>query len=456
MNVKDLISKIRSKSAGIAVIGLGHIGLPIALSLAKAGFRVVGVDSDKKKIRLLKAGTCYLKERHIQNLLKAMLARNRFLPTSNFFHALDDSRVVIVCVQTPMMDHRKLDRTSLNRVVRTVGQNPLEGKLVVIASTMALGMTESTIVRSLQALSGLRCGKDFWLAYCPERMAPGKSLEELRNNTRIVAGFNKDSTLVATELLKSVTKGGTVVSSIAAAEIAKLAENSFRDVNIAFANELALICERRGVDVLEVVRIANTHPRVRNIHKPGYGVGGPCLPRDAYLLTLPSKEKPLPSVILTSREVNDLMPFYAVERIEKMLKEEGKSLSNAKIGVLGVAYKGGTGDVRNSPAEPFIRTLLKRRAEVLVYDPYTRCTFGARRVRTFLEIISSSDCVAVLADHKEFLKTLTAYKSEKHRPILFDGRGIFDPRVAESAGFRYVAIGYGRNERCRTLKASIK
>jgi len=438
----SLLRRIESRTARITVVGLGYVGLPTALAFAEVGFHVTGVDSDIKRIRLLRAKVSYLKETGVSELLQSQITKGFFSPNDDVLHALSASHVVVVCVQTPLARRGVPNTTFLKRVARSLGHDSPKGKLIIVESTVSPGTVEGTFLKGLQDCSGLICGKDFWLAYCPERVFPGRSMQELRSNPRIVAGFDEKSSLLAKELLRHITSGEIIISNIRAAEIAKLAENTFRDVNIAFANELALICEERKVDVMEVIRLANTHPRVRSIHRPGYGVGGPCLPKDPYLLLWPSKAKRV-SLIRTSREMNDSMPLHSVEIIERALRDDGKSLSDAKIGVLGVTYKGGIDDVRDTPAESLIRSLLKRRAKVKVYDPKTRCTFGAKRARTLQESISDVDCVAVLADHKEITDSLVAcLESVDKHPILFDGIRIFDPKVVRSVGSRYIAVGY--------------
>ncbi|MEM3766335.1 MAG: nucleotide sugar dehydrogenase [Candidatus Bathyarchaeia archaeon] len=228
------------------------------------------------------------------------------------------------------------------------------------------------------------------------------------------------------------------------AEIAKLAENTFRDINIAFANQLALICEQHGVDVTEVIKLANTHPRV-NIHMPGPGVGGPCLPKDPYLLI--SKSKPTDhDIVKTARKINDYMPKHIVNLIAKALKNAGKTVKNSKIAILGTAYKANVDDPRLSPTEPIIRKLISLNATVSVYDPRCSQSFGAKKANSLHEAVKGADCLTIITDHTEFknlnLQEIKALMADK--PAIIDGRRIINPKEAERLGFLYYGIGLGK------------
>jgi len=306
------------------------------------------------------------------------------------------------------------------------------------------GTTKNLVARILEERSGLKCGEDFWLVNCPERIAPGKTIREFVENVRIVGGYNSESSEIAVKLFEAVTNREILTTDCTSAELAKLAENAFRDVNIAFANELALICEQIGADVIEVTKLANTHPRV-NIHKPGCGVGGPCLPKDPYLLLHPVKEKNFKSgVIEPSRKLNDYMSKHTVEVVVKALRKLGKDVSESKVTVLGVAYKGEVDETRNSPAERIVRGLMDLGSEVVVYDPYCEESFGAGRAKNLHEAVRGADCIVIVTDHKMFrelkLGKIKALMNEN--PVLIDGRRIVHPIEAKNQGFMYLGIGY--------------
>jgi len=275
-------------------------------------------------------------------------------------------------------------------------------------------------------------------------MTPGNGLDDLVTNTRVLSGYDSESAELGAELFRFVTKGGLQLTDLTSAEVAKLAENTFRYVNIAFANELALVCKEIGVDVAEVIKLANTHPRV-NIHKPGCGVGGPCLSKDTNLLLHSIKTKNFrPEIMLASRKLNDYMPKYVTKLAVDALRKVGKSAENSKIVIFGTAYKGEVNDARNSPAEEIIRELISLRARVVVYDPYCDEGFGAEKAKDIMEAVKGADCIVITTNHKAFgeLELSKIRVSMKENPIIVDGRRIINPVEAKRQGFTYVAIGY--------------
>ncbi len=313
---------------------------------------------------------------------------------------------------------------------------------MIVVSTVPPRTMKDVVVKILEEKSGLRCGVDFWLAYCPERITPGKMLQELSKGDRIVGTFDADSATVAVNLLKTVTSGHLSITDCGSAEVAKLAENTFRDVNIAFANELALICEQARVDVKEVIRLANTHPRVR-IHSPGCGVGGPCLVKDPYLLLSAKGDDGKLGIVEASRKLNDSMPSHTIRLLVRALREAGKEVKNSKVAVLGVAYKGETDDATNSPAEQIIRELKKLGAMVVVHDPFSTEEFGAMRSRDLWKAIQGTDCLVAATAHEAFrgldLKRVKALMTE--RPVILDGRLVFEAEEARKLGFIIYGIG---------------
>jgi len=440
----ELIRKIREKKAKIAVIGLGHVGLPTAAIFANAGFRVIGADVNQNIVAAVSKGKVPHVEPGLGTLLKNSIKKGKLKTTTDSMGAVKGSDVVIVCVQTPLTEDKKPNLAYLESACDGVAKWLLSGKLVVIESTVPPRTIKEVIAPLLEEKSGLRCGTDFWLAYCPERIAPGKAIQEFVENPRIVGGYNEESAEIAAELFRTVVKGGVLVTDCVNAEVAKLAENTFRDVNIAFANELALICECLGADVAEVIKLANTHPRV-NVHRPGCGVGGPCLPKDPYLLLHGVKTMGFRSkVIGPSRELNDFMPEHTVELVVKALKKAGKNIKKSKIAVLGVAYKEDVNDATNSPAERIIEKLRSLGAEVFVYDPYCEETFGGRKATSILEAIKGAECIVICTGHK-ILKELKIEKLKKFmskNPAIIDGGQIINPVEAERKGFKYYGIGH--------------
>ena len=436
---------IRTREAQIAVIGLGHVGLTTAAVFADAGFQVTGTDLKQEVIRAVSSGKSCIKELRLDELVGSVVRQGRLKATTNTLQAVREADIVIICVQTPITQDKEPSLTYLGKACETVAEELSKRKLIVVQSTMPPGTTKNLVARILEEGSGLKCGKDFWLANCPERTVSGKAIQEFIENVRIVGGYNSESAEIAVELFKAVTKGDILTTDCTSAEVAKLAENAFRDVNIAFANELALICEQIDIDAIEAIKLANTHPRV-TIHKPGCGVGGPCLPKDPYLLLHPVKEKSFKSrVIQPSRELNDYMPGRTVELVVEALRKLGKDVNESKVAVLGIAYKGEVDETRNSPAERIVRELMDLGADIIVYDPYCEESFGARKAKDVDEVVRGADCMVIVTDHKMFREL----ELEKIRTLmnansaLIDGRRIVDPVEAKKQGFVYYGIGHG-------------
>ena len=442
---EELVEMIRTRQARIAVIGLGHVGLTTASLFADAGFQVTGADLRQEVVEAVSSGKSHIGELRLEELVGKAVRQGRLKVTTDTRRAAREADIVIVCVQTPVTEGKKPSLAYLEKACEAVTDGLSKGKLVVVQSTVPPGTTKNLVVKMLEEGSGLKCGEDFWLVYCPERIAPGRAVQEFVENVRIVGGYSSESVEIAVELFKTVVKGEILTTDCTSAEVAKLAENAFRDVNIAFANELALICEQMGLDVTEVIRLANTHPRV-NIHNAGCGVGGPCLPKDPYLLLHPVKEKGFKSrVIEPCRELNDYMSKHTVELVVEGLTKAGKDVSKSKVAVLGAAYKGEVDETRNSPAERIVHGLMSLDAEVVVYDPYCRESFGAERAKDVDEAVRGADCIVIATDHKMFrdlgLGRVKALMNEK--PALVDGRRVMDPVEAKKQGFVYYGIGRG-------------
>lgn len=446
---KRLMNKIRKNEAKIAVIGLGYVGLPTAAVLANAGFEVAGIDTNPKILNMISQAQSHTKEPGLEDMISKALHQGNLRATNNDLKTLSSADVVVVCVQTPVKTNAKPDLTYLKRACEAIARTLNGGKLIIIQSTLPPGATRSFLVPLLEKRSELKCGVDFWLAYCPERMAPGNGLKDLMENERLIGGYDAYSARLAAELFRFVTKGELQVTSLNNAEAAKVAENTFRYVNIGFANELALICKEMGADVMEVIRLANTHPRV-NIHIPGCGVGGPCLSKDAcFLLNSAGAEgreanRARHGIIAAARRLNNYIPRYTAQLVEDSLKKTGKNIGSCRIAVLGTAYKGEVSDARNSPAEQIIHELISLKSSVVAYDPYCSERFGAEDATSLLEAVSGTDCILIATDHRAFreidLPKIKSLMNEK--PIFVDGRRMMNPKEVEKQGFKYIAIGY--------------
>jgi UDP-N-acetyl-D-mannosaminuronic acid dehydrogenase len=315
------------------------------------------------------------------------------------------------------------------------------GLVILIESTVPPLTTSRLVLPQLKEL-WLEIEQNVFVAYCPERLSPTHALEEFVQNPHVVGGIGPISTEVAAALMKTVCKEVLQTDALTA-ELAKVAENTFRDVNIAYANLLALITEHFGGDVSKVIELANTHPRVK-ILKPGAGVGGPCITKDPYLLTYNVPEE-LTELIRICRRLNDEMPNRLTNRVRRLLQEKAVSLSSAKVAVLGVAYKADTEDTSGTPARLIIEGLLRLGARVYVYDPFSSQTYGAVRALSLEESLRNADAVMVVTPHSSFkLIDLEVVRSlTKPHCIMFDGARIFDPSDAVRAGLVYSGTGYG-------------
>ena len=439
---KKLIEKIQQRSLCLAVLGSGYVGLPTAALFAGTDFHVTALDIDPEIVRAVNNGFSPINEHGLNELISRNVKAGRLRAALNSAENLNQADAVIISVQTPIDKDIKPNLSFLTKALEDVGKNMKKGMLVVISSTVPPATMLGKIKPKLESLSSLQADNEFYLAYVPERIAPGKALKEFVESPRLVGGVGPNSTKIAAELFRTVCKK-VIETDVATAEVAKLAENTFRDVNIAFSNQLALICEQHGVDAKKVIKLANTHPRV-NIHTPGPGVGGPCLPKDPYLL-IHKTELGDQNLIETARKINDYMPKHTAKITLRALKSIGKNIENSKIAVLGTAYKGNVDDSRQSPSKPIIKELKSLGAEVIVYDPYCKETFGAKKANTLQEALKDADCMITLTDHTEFknlnLKEIKASMNDK--PAIIDGRRITDPHKAKNTGFIYYSIGFG-------------
>jgi UDP-N-acetyl-D-mannosaminuronic acid dehydrogenase len=425
----------------IVTLGLGYVGLPTAVVFASRGFSVVGVDVDAGRVEAVNSGRCYLREPGLDVLLRNVVSRGLLSATTEAVKAVRESDAVVIAVPTPVRDG-VADLFYLREALLAVREGLHKGLLVVIESTIPPGTTIG-FAKPLLEESGLRVEEDFYLAHVPERIAPGRAIEELLNMPRVVGGVGPRSTEKALELYSRVN-AKPLPTDATTAEFVKLIENTYRDLNIAYANLLALMAERLGIDVYEAIRLANTHHRV-NIHMPGAGVGGPCLTKDPYMLASVLPDFWGTELVRLARRINEYMPRHTVEIIEKALGDIGVSIKDARIAILGATYKGGVDDTRESPVKYVVRELLEKGATVTVYDPYTTESFGAVRAGSLEEALSGADAIVIVTDHPEFkdIDLDKASKLVRHR-VIIDGRRVVEPHQAVKHGFKYYGVGYGR------------
>lgn len=431
-----LMKKIMSKSCTVCIVGLGQVGLPTALAFLNAGFRVLGFDINEQLVKGIQDGKSHIPEKGFNELIKKFTKDESFVVTTNS-EMISTADIIISCVATPLEPSTRVaDMSFLEQAIRNIANNLTTEKLIVIESTVPPLTMKEFIIPMIEKLSRKSVGKHFLISFCPERIAPGNALEEFAKNSRII-GANDDASYDATlALFKHVSTGALQRADTTAAEMAKLAENTYRDTNIALANELAIICEQSATDVAEVIRLANTHPRV-NIHQPGPGVGGPCLPKDPYLLI--AKEHIEHSLVRTARTINDLMPGHVVDVITHYIESNGRS-KQSSFGVLGVSYKPNVEDTRYSPTKGIIIALKEKGyVDLCVHDPYTSDSFGARYNPDLSSILIDSDCVIIATAHTVY----STLKSEQFKKgsIIMDSVRILNRNDFKSKDITYLALG---------------
>jgi UDP-N-acetyl-D-mannosaminuronic acid dehydrogenase len=389
------------ENSSVAIFGLGHMGLPTAALLAQSGLRVMGVDINQNTVDQVNSGKSPIMEPGLEEIVSETVGNGYLSATSDMTGAVKDSKLIMVIVPTPVDEKKKSDLSAVESACKSIANGLKEGDLVIIESTVPPGTCEKLVIPLLDE-SGLKAGKDFGVAYTPERALPNNTLYEMTHNARVIGGINPESTSTAVSLYQRITEGKIIkVRDLVTAEMVKLMENTYRDTNIALANELALVCEALKIDAIEAIEAANHHPRV-NIHSPGPGVGGHCLSIDPYFIVETAREKGVETpLIRTSRQVNEDMPYQVARIVDETLKQAGKPLRGSEVGILGVAYKGNVADSRETPAEPLIKHLISEGATVYAHDPYVArdvmSSWGARPAD--LERALECDCVVLVTDH---------------------------------------------------------
>jgi len=437
----------------IVVVGMGYVGIPCAALFADVdGFKVTGVQRRSKrsgwKIECLNSGKSPFegKEPGVGELIARVVAKGS-LHVTDRYDACQTAEAILIDVQTPTDDEHVPRYDSLREVTRKIGTRMPRGVLIVVESTCAPGTTENIVRPILEKASGMKAGEDFSLAFSYERVMPGRLIEFFVNMPRIIGGIDERSTERGVELYRHVVSKEIIGTDCRTAEVAKTVENSYRDLNIAFANEMALICESMGVDVWDVRRCVNSRPD-RSMHYPGAGVGGHCLPKDPWLLQYGANEwgawRPPSVLIRAARKINDSMPPHMFLLIEQALGAEGVSLPGARVAVLGLSYLEDCDDTRNTPAVPLIRALQNAGASVIVHDPYVH-QYDEEPMDLTADLeaaLEGADCVAVVTAHSQYRELTPWYLYERMRtPILVDGRRVTDPDHFANSPVRRVGVG---------------
>ena len=395
-----LKEKIIKKKAKIAVMGLGYTGLPLAVEFSKAGFDVTGIEIDKDKVGMINRGKCYIQDVQ-QSELEELVKNNRLKATVDF-SILKEMDAVSICVPTPLRKTRDPDISYIISAVEEVAKYLHPGQLVILESTTYPGTTREVILPRLEARN-LRVGKDFFLAFSPERVDPGNKIYTIRNTPKIVSGITKKCTSIAVTLYEQIIDEVVPVSTTESAEMVKLLENTFRIVNVGLVNEIALICDRLKLDTWEVIDAAATKPFGFTPFYPGPGLGGHCVPIDPHYLSWKLKALNFYArFIELAGEINSKMPEFLVSKIDAALNEREKSIKGSKILILGVAYKSNVSDIRESPALDVMRLLKERGGKVVYNDPYVSQVEGLKSISLTESALRGADCVVITTAHSDY------------------------------------------------------
>ncbi|MFQ8601453.1 MAG: nucleotide sugar dehydrogenase [Anaerovoracaceae bacterium] len=420
-----LLRKIREKEIIVGVVGLGYVGLPLAVEKAKAGFKTIGFDVQQEKVNLVNEGKNYIGD-VVDSDLKRLVSKGKLSATKKF-DFVKDVDFIAICVPTPLDEHQQPDISYVKNSTIEIAKYMTKGTMVVLESTTYPGTTEELIRPLLEKGSGLKCGEDFYLGFSPERVDPGNKQFKTKNTPKVVGAIGKDATEVISAMYRAVLEGDVhEVSSPAVAEMEKILENTYRNINIGLVNELAILCNKMGISLWEVIDAAKTKPYGFQAFYPGPGLGGHCIPLDPYYLSWKAREYGFhTSMIESSMMINDKMPEYCVERAMSILNRYKKSLNGSKVLVLGVAYKQDIDDYRESPAIPVINILKKNGADVEFYDPYIS-SFKVHGVVTEglayidKDIVSKYDLVMITCGH-----TVLDYNMvQKNAKVIFDTKNV--------------------------------
>lgn len=423
----------------VCIIGLGYIGLPTASMFATSGLNVIGVDNNEKIIATLKEGRVHIYEPGLGEVVSQSIESGNLRVTTQ----VEPAGAFIIAVPTPFLDdqisnenpYKRADMKYVIAATEAILPHLRKGNLVILESTSPPQTTRNLVAPILER-SGLKAGEDFFLAYSPERVLPGQILKELVENSRVIGGINSESAKAGQALYSAFVKGEIILTDSTTAEMVKLMENTYRDVNIAIANEFSRLAERFGIDVWEAITIANLHPRVK-ILNPGPGVGGHCISVDPWFLVEAAPD--ITPLIHTARKVNDSQPEFVVQSVQRILGE----LKGKKITALGLAYKPDVDDFRESPAVEIVEKLLALGCEVCAYDPYATSIhrLGNHLVNSLEDGGKNSDLLLLLVDHAEFKSLAPESCATMQGKMILDTRHCLDAAPWQQAGFDFFVLG---------------
>lgn len=426
---------LKKEKTQVSVVGLGYVGLPLAILLKKKRYIVKGIIKNPDKAEAISKGICpFTDKRHVEDL------KRHPIETSTVFDEVSNSKIVIICVPTPVKENYYPDYKPVISATKNVAKFLKKGTLVILESTVNPGTMETVVIPRLEKISGLKAGKDFFVSHCPERINPGDDYWNVENIPRVVGSYDRKGLNRTLALYKSILKGKvTPMTSLREAEAVKIVENCFRDINIAFVNELAMSFSRLNIDVVNVINGANTKPFAFLKHLPGCGVGGHCIPVDPYyLINYANKNGFRHDFLKLARKINNNMPKYTIGLLKKGMAKQGKDLKKSTIAVLGIAYKAGIDDHRESPTFEILKIFDKQKIKYVVFDPFIP---KKSTVKSLKEALNRADGVIIATNHKEFGRINPTMLTKNKIGVLIDGRNFLNKTIFINSGIYYRGIG---------------
>ena len=449
MSDSKIIESIQLGKLSICVIGIGRIGLPTALSFASSGLSTIGVDINEKLVNMINSGNFPLKDEPGYDVIfDKVITEKKFRATSNFSEGVNSSDVIVLSLPTPMDEKNIPNYSALLSVAQKLHDEMSDGKLIIIESTVEPGFVEKDFLEILEG-TDKKSGKNFCLGVCPETANPGQILNDFERLPRLVGAMDDHTRNLITKIYKHVFTVDLIpMPNCKTANAVKLTTNVFRDLNIAFVNELALIFEKAEIDIMTVLEAAKTKYNFQ-VHYPSAGVGGPCLPVNSYQMINFAKNFTSQTfeLVENGRKINEKMPFHTIDLLEDALKEIKKPLSGSTILVLGLSYKPDVKDIQISPVEKIVEILKEKGVNILTYDPYFKDleVFGIKTLDDYVQNLENSDGLIIATAHKEFHNIDPVFlKNKMKHPVVIDSKNIIDQQLAKKAGLVYRGIGRGK------------
>ena len=450
-DIHEISNYLKSNEIKVCVIGIGRIGLPTALSFAHAGFQTIGVDINTELVKMVNSGNYPLKdEPRFDKIFDNVIRNKKISATTEIAEVIPKCNLIILSLPTPMDKNNVPNYSALNSVAKSLNKLLSKGSIVIVESTIEPGFVENELISIIEGNDRkLKAGEDFSIAACPETANPGQIFHDFTVVPRLVGAIDDKTAKIVSAIYKQVFGAEIIVlSDCKTANAAKLTANVFRDINIAFVNELAILFEHLGIDIMKVLETCDKKYNFET-HYPGAGVGGPCLPVNSYQILNSARgmeNNSLLRIIRAAREINESMPYHVVELLANALKEVGKSVKGSTITILGVTYKPDVKDIQLAPAEAIIRRLTQLQSTIKIYDPYYKSTdvFSHKTENTLIDAITNSDAAIIVTAHNEFRKIdPSLFASKMKTPVIVDARGIVDVHAAKKAGLIFRGIGRG-------------